>query len=143
MTIRVLVADDQPLMRTAYDMTLRTEEDLELIGNAADGGEVVELARRLEPDVILMDIRMPELDGIAALQMIVGDAALAGVRVIMLTTFELDEYVFEALQAGAAGFLIKDTEPADMLRAIRLVAAGESLLSPSVTRRVIESFASR
>jgi DNA-binding NarL/FixJ family response regulator len=91
----------------------------------------------------LMDIRMPRLDGIAALRMIVGDPTLAGVRVIMLTTFELDEYVFEALQAGAAGFLIKDTEPADMLRAIRLVAAGESLLSPSVTRRVIESFASR
>jgi DNA-binding NarL/FixJ family response regulator len=142
-TISVAIADDQALVRMGLRVLIESEDDLVLAGEAEDGRQALELVRRTRPDVILMDIRMPELDGIAALQMIVGDAALAGVRVIMLTTFELDEYVFEALQAGAAGFLIKDTEPADMLRAIRLVAAGESLLSPSVTRRVIESFASR
>ncbi len=143
MTISVALADDQPLVRMGLRVLIESEDDLELAGEAENGRQAVELARRTRPDVILMDIRMPQLDGIAALRMIVGDPSLAGVRVIMLTTFELDEYVFEALQAGAAGFLIKDTEPADMLRAIRLVAAGESLLSPSVTRRVIESFASR
>jgi len=142
-TISVAIADDQALVRMGLRVLIESEDDLLLTGEAEDGRQALELVRRTRPDVILMDIRMPELDGIAALQMIVGDPALAGVRVIMLTTFELDEYVFEALQAGAAGFLIKDTEPADMLRAIRLVAAGESLLSPSVTRRVIESFASR
>jgi DNA-binding NarL/FixJ family response regulator len=142
-TIAVAIADDQALVRMGLRVLIESEDDLVLAGEAEDGRQAVELARRVRPDVILMDIRMPELDGIAALRMIVGDSALEGVRVIMLTTFELDEYVFEALQAGAAGFLIKDSEPADMLRAIRLVAAGESLLSPSVTRRVIESFASR
>ena len=143
MTISVALADDQALVRMGLRVLVESEDDLVLTGEAEDGRQAVELVRRTRPDVILMDIRMPQLDGIAALRMIAADPSLAGVRVIMLTTFELDEYVFEALQAGAAGFLIKDTEPADMLRAIRLVAAGESLLSPSVTRRVIESFASR
>ncbi|HTF40943.1 MAG TPA: response regulator transcription factor, partial [Propionibacteriaceae bacterium] len=139
MTISVALADDQALVRMGLRVLIESEDDLVLAGEAEDGQAAVDMVRRTRPDVILMDIRMPRLDGIAALRLIVNDPTLAGVRVIMLTTFELDEYVFEALQAGAAGFLIKDTEPADMLRAIRLVAAGESLLSPSVTRRVIES----
>jgi DNA-binding NarL/FixJ family response regulator len=122
---------------------IESEDDLVLAGEADNGRDAVSLIRRTRPDVVLMDIRMPDLDGISALRQITADPALSGVRVIMLTTFELDEYVFDALQAGAAGFLIKDSDPVDMLRAIRLVADGESLLSPSVTRRVIESFASR
>ena len=143
MTISVALADDQPLVRMGLRVLIESEDDLTLAGEAENGRDAVTLVRRSCPDVVLMDIRMPELDGIAALRQITADPACAGVRVIMLTTFELDEYVFDALQAGAAGFLIKDSEPADMLRAIRLVAAGESLLSPSVTRRVIESFTSR
>lgn len=143
MTISVALVDDQPLVRMGLRVLVQSEDDLELAGEAENGRQAVELARRTRPDVILMDIRMPQLDGIAALRQIVADPDLGGVRVIILTTFELDEYVFEALQAGAAGFLIKDTEPAEMLRAIRVVAAGESLLSPSVTRRVVESFTAR
>jgi DNA-binding NarL/FixJ family response regulator len=142
-SITVALADDQALVRMGLRVLIESEVDLVLAGEAEDGRQAVALVRRTRPDVMLMDIRMPVLDGIAALRLITADAELAAVRVIMLTTFELDEYVFEALQAGAAGFLIKDSEPADMLRAIRLVAAGESLLSPSVTRRVIDSFASR
>jgi DNA-binding NarL/FixJ family response regulator len=142
-TISVALADDQALVRMGLRVLIDSEDDLVLAGEADNGWEAVALARRARPDVILMDIRMPELDGIAALRQITADPACAGVRVIMLTTFETDEYVFDALQAGAAGFLIKDSEPADMLRAVRLVAAGESLLSPSVTRRVISSFTSR
>jgi DNA-binding NarL/FixJ family response regulator len=143
MTIAVALADDQALVRMGLRVLIESEDDLTLAGEAENGRQAVELVRRIRPDVVLMDIRMPELDGIAALRQVSADPACAGVRVIMLTTFELDEYVFDALQAGAAGFLIKDSEPADMLRAIRLVAAGESLLSPSVTRRVIASFTSR
>ena len=143
MTISVALADDQALVRMGLRVLIESEEDLTLAGEAENGRHAVSLIRRTHPDVVLMDIRMPELDGIAALREVTADPACAGVRVIMLTTFELDEYVFDALQAGAAGFLIKDSEPADMLRAIRLVAAGESLLSPSVTRRVIASFTSR
>lgn len=143
MTISVALVDDQPLVRMGLRVLVQSEADLELVGEAENGRQAVELVRRTRPDVVLMDIRMPQLDGISALRTIVADPGLAGVRVIMLTTFELDEYVFEALQGGAAGFLIKDTEPADMLRAIRVVAAGDSLLSPSVTRRVVESFTSR
>ncbi len=143
MTISVALVDDQPLVRMGLRVLVQSETDLELVGEAENGRQAVELVRRTQPDVVLMDIRMPQLDGISALRTIVADPALAGVRVIMLTTFELDEYVFEALQGGAAGFLIKDTEPVDMLRAIRVVAAGESLLSPSVTRRVVESFTAR
>jgi DNA-binding NarL/FixJ family response regulator len=142
-TISVALADDQALVRMGLRVLVESEDDLTLAGEAENGREAVSLIRRTRPDVVLMDIRMPELDGIAALRQVSADPACAGVRVIMLTTFELDEYVFDALQAGAAGFLIKDTDPADMLRAIRLVAAGESLLSPSVTRRVIASFTSR
>jgi DNA-binding NarL/FixJ family response regulator len=142
-TISVALVDDQPLVRMGLRVLVQSESDLELVGEAENGRQGVDLVRRTRPDVVLMDIRMPQLDGIAALRQIVGDPALAGVRVIMLTTFELDEYVFEALQGGAAGFLIKDSEPAEMLKAIRVVAAGESLLSPSVTRRVVESFTSR
>ena len=143
MTISVALADDQALVRMGLRVLIESEDDLTLAGEADNGRDAVSLVRRTRPDVVLMDIRMPELDGIAALRQVSADPACAGVRVIMLTTFELDEYVFDALQAGAAGFLIKDSEPADMLRAIRLVAAGESLLSPSVTRRVIASFTSR
>ena len=143
MTISVALADDQPLVRMGLRVLIESEDDLRLAGEADNGRGAVALARRTHPDVILMDIRMPGLDGIAALRQITADPSCAGVRVIMLTTFETDEYVFDALQAGAAGFLIKDSEPADMLRAVRLVAAGESLLSPSVTRRVISSFTAR
>jgi DNA-binding NarL/FixJ family response regulator len=142
-TISVALADDQALVRMGLRVLIESEEDLVLAGEADNGRDAVSLIRRVRPDVVLMDIRMPDLDGISALRQITADPALTGVRVIMLTTFELDEYVFDALQAGAAGFLIKDSDPADMLRAIRLVASGESLLSPSVTRRVIESFTSR
>jgi DNA-binding NarL/FixJ family response regulator len=142
-TISVALADDQALVRMGLRVLIESEDDLVLAGEADNGRDAVNLIRRARPDVVLMDIRMPDLDGISALRQVTADPTLSGVRVIMLTTFELDEYVFDALQAGAAGFLIKDSEPADMLRAIRLVAAGESLLSPSVTRRVIESFTSR
>ncbi len=141
--IRVLVADDQALVRVGLKVLIEDQEDLELVGEAADGRDAVELARRTRPDVVLMDIRMPVMDGLEALRAITADPGLAGARVVMLTTFELDEYVFEALRSGASGFLIKDTEPFEILRAIRTVAAGESLLSPSVTRRVIEDFAAR
>ncbi len=143
MTISVAVVDDQALVRMGLRVLIESEDDLELAGEAENGRAAIELVRARHPDVILMDIRMPIMDGITALRVLTADPALNAVRVIMLTTFELDEYVFEALQAGAAGFLIKDSEPADMLRAIRLVAAGESLLSPSVTRRVIASFTAR
>ncbi|QVQ54008.1 response regulator transcription factor [Spiractinospora alimapuensis] len=143
MSIRVLVADDQALVRMGLRVLLDAEDDMELVGEAEDGAEAVRLARRDRPDVVLMDVRMPVLDGIGALREIAADVALADTRVVMLTTFELDEYVFDALAAGAAGFLIKDGEPAELLRAVRLAAAGESLLSPTVTRRVIAHFATR
>ena len=143
MTIRVGVADDQQLIRMGLRVLVESESDLELAWEAEDGRRAVELTRQRPPDVVLMDIRMPVLNGIDALRAIAADPALAAVRVVVLTTFETDEYVFDALRAGAAGFLIKDTEPADMLRAIRLAAAGESLLSPSVTRRVIQSLQGR
>ncbi len=139
--ITVAVADDQPLVRMGLRMLVEHEDDLSFVGEAADGRAAVELVRTTHPDVILMDVRMPVLDGIAALREIAADPATAATRVVVLTTFEVDEYVFDALSAGATGFLIKDAEPADMLRAVRLAAAGESLLSPSVTRRVIATFA--
>ena len=138
--IRVAVVDDQALVRMGLRALLETEEDTELVGEAADGLAGLELVRALVPDVVLMDVRMPELDGLEALRRIGADPALAGVRVIVLTTFELDEYVFAALAAGASGFVLKDGDPADLLRAIRVVANGGSLLSPTVTRRVIEHF---
>jgi DNA-binding NarL/FixJ family response regulator len=137
MTIRVLVADDQPLMRTAYDMTLRAEDDVELVGEAADGDEAIELARQLRPDVILMDVRMPVRDGVEATR-IIGEAD-PSIKILILTTFDFDEYVVEALRAGASGFLLKDVRPDELVQAIRIVARGDALLAPSVTRRLLEA----
>jgi DNA-binding NarL/FixJ family response regulator len=141
--IRVLLADDQGLVRAGFRALLDAEEDVAVVGEARDGREAVEQTGSLRPDVVLMDIRMPELDGLAATREIAADRSLASVRIVILTTFEIDDYVFEALRAGASGFLVKDTEPVDLIAAVRLVAAGEALLSPSVTRRVIEEFAVR
>ncbi|WP_322752785.1 response regulator transcription factor [Frankia sp. Cas3] len=141
--IRVLIADDQPLIRLGLRVLIETEDDLELVGEADDGRAALDLVRRARPDVALLDIRMPVLDGLSALRAITEDPDLAHTRVVMVTTFELDEYVFEALRCGASGFVLKDAPPADLLRAIRVVAAGDSLLSPTVTRRVINAFARR
>jgi DNA-binding NarL/FixJ family response regulator len=141
--IRVVVVDDQALVRLGLHTLLESEPDTELVAEAGDGRAGIEAVRETRPDVVLMDIRMPVLDGLAALREITSDPALEGVRVIMLTTFELDEYVFEALRSGASGFVLKDAAPAELLHAVRVVAAGASLLSPSVTRRVIELFARR
>jgi DNA-binding NarL/FixJ family response regulator len=139
----VVVADDQTLVRLGLRVLLESEDDLEMVGEADDGHAALEVVRRTRPDVVLMDIRMPVMDGIEALRAIVADPGLRDTRVVMLTTFELDEYVFESLRAGASGFLIKDSDPAVLLQAIRVAARGESLLSPTVTRRVISEFASR
>jgi DNA-binding NarL/FixJ family response regulator len=141
--IRVLIADDQALVRAGFGVLIESAADLEVVGLAANGEEAVTLAREHRPDVVLMDVRMPLLDGVAATERILADDALEGVRVLMLTTFDLDEYVFGALRAGASGFLLKDTPPADLLAAIRVVATGEALLAPSVTRRLIEEYLQR
>ncbi|HEX2313766.1 MAG TPA: response regulator transcription factor [Thermomonospora sp.] len=141
--IRVLLADDQVLVRAGFRALLDAQPDIEVVGEAGDGQEAVEQARRLGPDVLLMDIRMPRLDGLAATRQIASDERLSGVRIVILTTFELDEYVFEALRGGASGFLVKDTEPVELIHAVRAVAAGDALLSPSVTRRLIAEFATR
>ncbi len=138
----VLIADDQALVRGGFRALLDAQPDIRVVGEAADGVQAVELVRRRRPDLVLMDIRMPRMDGIEATRRITTDPELAGTRVVVLTTFELDEYVFGALRAGASGFLLKDDEPVEILRAIKVVAAGDSLLSPSVTRRVVETFAS-
>jgi len=142
-SIRVLVADDQALVRGGFAALLAAQEGIEVVGEAADGEQAVRMCRELGPDVVLMDIRMPVLDGLAATRAIAADPALAGVRVVVLTTFELDEYVFEAMRSGATGFLVKHTEPADLVKAVRVVAGGDALLSPSVTRRLVAEFASR
>jgi DNA-binding NarL/FixJ family response regulator len=140
MTIRVLLADDQTLVRSGFRALLERADDIEVIGEAADGAEAVERARADRPDVVLMDIRMPGLDGLEATRRITADRSLESVRVVMLTTFELDEYVFEALHAGASGFLLKEVEPDELREAVRIVAGGDALLSPSVTRRLIQQF---
>jgi len=141
--IRVVLADDQALVRAGFRALLDAQDDIEVVGEAGDGEEAVRLARSQAPDVVLMDIRMPGVDGLAATRRIATDARVSGVRIVILTTFELDEYVFEAIRAGASGFLVKDTEPVELLRAVRAVAAGDALLSPSVTRRLIAEFATR
>ena len=141
--IRVLLADDQSLVRAGFAALVDAQDGMEVVGEASDGAEAVRLVREAEPDVVLMDIRMPGTDGLAATREIAADDRLAGVRVVILTTFELDEYVFEALRAGATGFLVKHTEPAELIRAVRTVAEGEALLSPGVTRRLIAEFAGR
>ena len=138
--IRVAVVDDQALVRTGLRTLIESEADLELVGEAGDGRTGLSLVRATRPEVLLCDIRMPVLDGLGLLSEVTADPELAGVRVVMLTTFELDEYVFEALRSGASGFLLKDAEPTTLLDAIRVVADGGSLLAPSVTRRVIEHF---
>lgn len=138
--ISVLIVDDQALVRRGFRLILEIEQDLEVIGEAADGDEAVALCRELHPDVVLMDVRMPGLDGIEATRRIVADGARAATRVVMLTTFDMDQYVYEALQAGASGFLLKDVEPELLVAGIHAVHAGDSLLAPSVTRRMIESF---
>ena len=142
MTIRVLIADDQALIRVGFRALVDSAPDLEVVGEASDGRQAVELARNARADVVLMDVRMPELDGLAATRLICEDENLAGVRVLILTTFELDEYVFEALRAGASGFLGKGVEPEELLDAIRTVAAGDALLSPKATKGLIARFLS-
>jgi DNA-binding NarL/FixJ family response regulator len=141
--IRVLLADDQALVRAGFRALLDAQDDIEVAGEAADGEEAAAMAARLVPDVVLMDIRMPRCDGLAAARKIIADARLTGVRVVMLTTFDLDEYVFEALRIGASGFLVKDTEPAELIAGVRAVARGDALLSPGITRRLIAEFAAR
>jgi DNA-binding NarL/FixJ family response regulator len=141
--IRVAIADDQALVRAGFQALLDAEDGVEVVGVAADGAQAVELVQAEVPDVVLMDVRMPGVDGLEATRRILGDAGLAGVRVLILTTFDLDEYVFESLRSGASGFLLKDTEPEELIRAVRVVAAGESLLSPTVTTRLIAEFVAR
>jgi DNA-binding NarL/FixJ family response regulator len=141
--IRVLLADDQALVRAGFRALLDAQDGIEVVGEAEDGRQAVALAGEQRPDVILMDIRMPVLDGLAATREIALDRQLDSVRIVILTTFELDEYVFEAIRAGAAGFLVKDTKPSELIEAVRVVAGGDALLSPSVTRRLIGEFAAR
>ena len=143
MTINVVIADDQALLRAGFRVLVDSMPDMKVVGEAADGSEAVSLARTWQPDVVLMDVRMPNVDGLEATRQITADPATAGVRVLILTTFDLDDYVYEALRAGASGFVLKDTSPEDLLAGIRVVAAGEGLLSPSVTRRLIREFAGR
>ena len=138
--IRVAVADDQALVRSGFAVLLRSAGDIDVVGEASDGSEAVALVERARPDVILMDIRMPDMDGLEATRRITSNDATGSTRVLILTTFDLDEYVFEALHAGASGFLLKDTLPEELLAAVRVVASGEALLAPKVTRRLIEQF---
>ena len=142
-SISVVVADDQALVRSGFLALLRSEAGIEVVGEAANGYEAVKICKAERPNVILMDIRMPEMDGLEATRLITADPALGSVRILVLTTFDLDSYVHEALRAGASGFLLKDTLPAELLAAVRIVAAGDALLAPSITRRLIEDFVSR
>ena len=139
----VLLVDDQALVRAGLRSLLDSEPGIDVVGEAGDGAEAVRRAHELRPDVVLMDIRMPGVDGLAATKAITSEAALDAVRIVILTTFDLDEYVFEALRSGASGFLVKDTEPVDLIKAVRAVAAGDSLLSPRATRRLVEEYAAR
>ena len=141
MTIRVLVVDDQPLIRAGFHKMVEARPDLEVVGEAADGAEAVAQVRRLGPDVVLMDVRMPTMDGLEATRQLAGPGVANPTKVLILTTFDLDEYVYEALRAGASGFLLKDAPPEELAAAIRVIAAGEALLAPSVTRRLIQRFA--
>jgi DNA-binding NarL/FixJ family response regulator len=141
--IRVLLADDQALVRAGFRSLLDAVDDIEVVGEASDGDEAVRLATELKPDVALMDIRMPGLDGLAATRAIVEDESLGDVKIVILTTFGLDEYVFEAIRSGASGFLVKDTEPDELIQAVRVVAAGDALLSPGVTKSLLAEFATR
>ena len=141
--IRVLLADDQALVRAGFRALLDAQDCIEVTGEVGDGQQAVDLARELTPDVVLMDIRMPGTDGLAATRQIAADPRLADTRVVILTTFDLDEYVFEAIRSGASGFLVKDTEPEELVQAVRVVADGDALLSPGVTRRLIAEFAAR
>ena len=141
--IRVLLADDQGLVRAGFRVLLDSAADIEVVGEASSGDQALTLAKDRRPDVILMDIRMPNMDGLEATRRIVADREMAGVRVLILTTFEVDEYIFEALRSGASGFVVKDIEPAELLQAVRVVARGDALLSPTVTRRLIAEFAGR
>lgn len=141
--IDVMLADDQALVRAGFRALLDAQPDIQVVGEARNGAEAVALASELRPDVVLMDVRMPVLDGLAATQRIVADQRLAEIKIVILTTFELDEYVFEALRLGASGFLVKDTEPADLVRGVQAVASGDALLSPGVTRRLIAEFATK
>jgi DNA-binding NarL/FixJ family response regulator len=142
-TTRVVLAEDQPMVRAGFRALLDSRDDIDVVGEAATGTEALELVRTRRPDVVVMDIRMPEMDGIEATRRITGDPDLGDTRVLVLTTFELDEYVFGALDAGASGFLLKGGEPEDLVQAIRVIAAGESLLAPSVTRRLIDTYVAR
>jgi DNA-binding NarL/FixJ family response regulator len=141
--IKVMLADDQALVRAGFRSLLDAQDDIEVVGEASSGDEAVRLASELSPDVVLMDIRMPGMDGLAATRAIAEDERLADVRIVVLTTFGLDEYVFEAIRSGASGFLVKDTEPDELVQAVRVVAGGDALLSPSVTRQLLVEFASR
>ena len=143
MTIRVVVADDQALVRSGFTVLLSGEPDIDVVGEAGNGAEAVAVAAREHPEVLLMDVRMPVMDGLEATRRITGDESLASTRVVILTTFDLDEYVYEALRAGASGFLLKDTLPVDLLNAVRVVSAGDALIAPRITRRLIEEFARR
>ncbi|MEV6897977.1 response regulator transcription factor [Amycolatopsis sp. NPDC051372] len=143
MTITVVLADDQALVRAGFRVLLETEDGFAVVGEAGDGAQAVALAAEHKPDIVVMDVRMPGTDGLEATRRITADPALADVKVLVLTTFDVDEYVYEALRSGASGFLLKDTEPVELLRALRVVAAGEALLAPTVTRRLISEFVGR